>query len=234
LARQKVGLSFSLVEAACPIALMLDDMEAASRHVALLVNVTTELDLTYWKTVAGCLQGVLLVKQGNFDAGLAALRASLKVCDEFGGASRYPMYLGAVSKALSELGQMKEARDALDQALARADHDGEEWCVADLLCSRGELAERESGPSSLLEAERCFSKAYTMARQQGALLWELRSARHLARLRVGQKRPQDAWDILAPAYGQFVEGFETADLRAAKSMLESLSENRALSPGSSQ
>lgn len=232
LARQKVGLSFSLAEAACPIALMLDDMEAASRHVALLVNVTAELDLTYWKTVAGCLQGVLLVKQGNFDAGLAALRASLEVCDEFGGTSRYPMYLGAVSKALSELGQMKEARDVLDQALARADRDGEEWCVADLLCSKGELAERESGPSSLLEAERCFSKAYTTARQQGARLWELRSARHLARLRVGQKRPEDAWDILAPAYGQFVEGFETADLRAAKSMLESLSETGPPSPGS--
>jgi predicted ATPase len=178
------------------------------------------------------LQGVLLVKQGKFDAGLAALRASLKVCDEFGGTSRYPMYLGAVSKALSELGQLKEARDAIDQALARADHDGEEWCVADLLCSKGELAERESGPASLLEAEDYFTRAYTTARQQGARLWELRSARHLARLRVTQKRPQDAWDILAPVYGQFVEGFEMADLRAAKLMLESLSQNRPLSAGS--
>jgi predicted ATPase len=211
---------------------MLDDMEAASRHVALLVNVTTELDLTYWKTVAGCLEGVLLVKQGNFDAGLAALRASLKVCDEFGGTSRYPMYLGAVSKALSELGQMTEARDTLDQALAKADRVGEEWCVADLLCSKGELALRELGPSSLREAEGCFSEALTTARQQGALLWELRSALHLARLRVGQKRPEDAWQILAPVYGQFVEGFETADLRAAKLMLESLSENTPLSAGS--
>jgi predicted ATPase len=72
----------------------------------------------------------------------------------------------------------------------------------------------------------------TTARQQGALLWELRSARHLARLRVGQKRPQEAWQILAPVYGQFVEGFETADLRAAKLMLESLSETRPLSAGS--
>jgi len=81
-------------------------------------------------------------------------------------------------------------------------------------------------------AEGCFSKALTAAWQQRALLWELRSALHLARLRVGQKRPEDAWHILAPVYGQFVEGFETADLRAAKLMLESLSENRPLSAGS--
>jgi predicted ATPase len=116
--------------------------------------------------------------------------------------------------------------------LAKADRVGEEWCVADLLCSKGELALRERGPSALREAEGCFSEALTTARQQGALLWELRSARHLARLRVGQKRPQEAWQILAPVYGQFVEGFETADLRAAKLMLESLSETRPLSAGS--
>ena len=226
LPRQKVGLCFSLVEAACPISLMLQDMETATRHVALLAAAAAELDLIYWKTMAGCLHGVLLVRQGDFDTGLAALRASLKVCDEFGGASRYPMFLGAVAKALSGLGQVKEARATLDKALARADRDGEEWCVPDLLCEKGELAERESGPAALLEAEDCFSRANTMARQQGASLWELRSALHLARLRVGQKRREEAWQILAPAYGQFSEGFDTVDLRAAKMMLEALSHEK--------
>jgi predicted ATPase len=61
-----------------------------------------------------------------------------------------------------------------------------------------------------------------MARQEGARLWELRSARHLAPLRVGQRRGDDASEALASTYSRFVEGFGTADLRAAKSVLEPL------------
>jgi predicted ATPase len=223
LANQKLGLCFTLYEAACPIALMIDDLDTASRHIALLNKAAAEQDLTYWKAVARCLEGVLLVKQGNFSAGITALRGSLKVCDKFGGTSRYPMYLAAISKALSELGLMKEARDTLDQALARADRDGEEWCIPDLLRSKGELALQELTPSSLHEAEGYFRQAYTLAREQGAHLWELRCAVHLARLYVVQNRVEDARQILGPVYGQFVEGFDTADLQAAKLMLESLS-----------
>jgi len=223
LANQKLGLCFTLYEAACPIALMIDDLDAASRHIGLLVEAAAEQDLPYWKAVARCLEGVLLVKRGSFSAGITALRSSLKVCDGFGGTSRYPMYLGAIAKALSELGLMKEARDTLDLALTRADRDGEEWCIPDLLRSKGELALQESKPSSLLEAEGYFHRAYTLAREQGARLWELRCALHLARLHVVQNRVEDARQILDPVYGQFVEGFDAADLRAAKLMLESLS-----------
>jgi predicted ATPase len=61
-----------------------------------------------------------------------------------------------------------------------------------------------------------------LARTQGALLYELRGASHLARLWLEQKRPEDARQILAPVYGRFAEGFETPDLRAAKTLLDSL------------
>jgi tetratricopeptide (TPR) repeat protein len=104
-ASQKMVLCYSLAEAACPIALMLGDVEAASRHVTLFANTATELDLTYWRTMARCLQGMLLVGRGKFDDGIIALRASLEACDELGGTARYPMYLGAIAKGLSELGK---------------------------------------------------------------------------------------------------------------------------------
>lgn len=222
LAGQKISLCFSLVEAGCPIALMIEDEEAASKYVTLLANTANELDLAYWKTVAACLQGVLMIRQGKFDTGVVALYTSLEVSDEFGGTARYPMYLAAIAKGLSELGRLGEARNILGQALAKADLDGENWCMPDLLCSKGELVQREAGPSSLLEAADCFGQAYEMARQQGALLWELRSARHLAGLCVGQKHGDDARQALASAYGRFVEGFDTADLQAAKTALEAL------------
>ena len=139
------------------------------------------------------------------------------------------MFLSVIAQGLARLGRMDEAHAALDQALARADYDGEEWCIPDLLCKKGELALSESGPSSIHTpaAERCFRDAIDLAQRQGALFWELRGAAHLARLRLQQKRPNDARQILAPVYRQFVEGFETADLRAAKMLLDSLPTGRS-------
>ena len=116
---------------------------------------------------------------------------------------------------------MDEARVALDLALAKADRDGEEWCIPDLLCKKGALALQEAGPPSVRSAtaERCFLEALALARKQGALFWELRSALLLARLLLDRERPGDAKRILAPVYSQFVEGFELAELRAAKQLL---------------
>jgi predicted ATPase/DNA-binding winged helix-turn-helix (wHTH) protein len=137
LASQKLELCFTLAEAALPIAIAINDVDAASKHLALLVTAVTELDLTYWKTLSRCWEAVLLIKQGNHDTGVNALRAALAICDEAGGVSRYPAFLGAIADGLSALGQTDEARVALDQALARADRNGEEWCIPDLLCKKG-------------------------------------------------------------------------------------------------
>jgi predicted ATPase len=61
-----------------------------------------------------------------------------------------------------------------------------------------------------------------MAREQGALFWELRVALSLARLLHGQGRSADAAGILQPVYDRFTEGFETADLISARALLEAL------------
>lgn len=224
LANQKLGLCFTLTEAALPIAITINDPDAAARHLALLVNAAGELDLTYWKTLSRCLEGVVLIKRGNHDAGVKALRGALAICDEAGGMSRYPAFLGAIADGLCGLGRTDEARATLDQALARADRDGEEWCIPDLLCKKGVLALQEAGPSSVLSAtaEQCFLDARALAQKQGALFWELRSALLLARLLLDRQRAADARQVLAPVYGGFVEGFEAADLRAAKALLDAL------------
>ena len=225
LASHKLGLCYTLA-AAGTMAFTINDLDAAAQYVTLLVSAATALDLTFWKTMARAQAGMLLVRQGNYEAGVRVQRQSLEAFDKAGGMSRYPAFLGTLADGLAALGRMDEARLALDHALTRADRDGEEWCIPDLLCKNGELALREPGPSSILAAEDSFGRAFTMARQQGALLWELRSAFHLARLRVTQERPEDARQILAPVYGQFVEGFEAADLRAAKTLLDSLPTGR--------
>jgi predicted ATPase len=84
-----------------------------------------------------------------------------------------------------------------------------------------------SGPSTLRQgddeaAEELYGKALSIAAEQGAKLWELRAAVNLARLRRDQGRCAEARDLLAPIYGWFTEGFDTAGLREAKALLDQL------------
>jgi len=81
---------------------------------------------------------------------------------------------------------------------------------------------RQAGDGSAAAAEDCFNQAREMAREQGALFWELRVALSLARLLRGQGRSADAMGILQPVYDRFTEGFETADLRSAIALLDTL------------
>ena len=61
-----------------------------------------------------------------------------------------------------------------------------------------------------------------MARQQEAKFWELRASVHLARLWRDQGKRDEARDLLAPVYGWFTEGFDTRDLKEAKTLLDEL------------
>jgi predicted ATPase len=80
---------------------------------------------------------------------------------------------------------------------------------------------QEATAQSVSAGEDCLKKALDVAQEQGALFWELRAAISLARLRVRQDRHDDARQALAPVYDRFTEGFETADLRSARAILES-------------
>ena len=72
------------------------------------------------------------------------------------------------------------------------------------------------------EAKACFQHAIEIARQQSAKSWELRAATSLARLWQSQGKPNEARDLLAPVYEWFTEGFDTADLKDAKALLNEL------------
>jgi predicted ATPase len=73
------------------------------------------------------------------------------------------------------------------------------------------------------EAEICLQQAISIAQNQSAKSWELRAATSLAKLWQSQGRCQEAYDLLAPVYNSFTEGFDTADLIEAKSLLDELS-----------
>ena len=109
----------------------------------------------------------------------------------------------------------------VDKALARAEQTEAGWCLAELLRTKGELLLLGREPTAVATAEQCFRQALDVARRQNALSWELRAATSLARLWRGQQRVTQARKLLGPVYRRFTEGFETADLVAAKALLAS-------------
>jgi predicted ATPase len=96
-----------------------------------------------------------------------------------------------------------------------ADRTGERWLAAELKRRKGQLLLRQGHSQA---AEELYRKALSIAEEQEAKLWELRATMSLARLRRDQDRRPEARDLLAPVYGWFTEGFDTADLKEAKAL----------------
>jgi len=116
-------------------------------------------------------------------------------------------------------GQIEEGLTLLEEAFQIVERTGERWLEAELYRHKGQLLMRQGHPAA---AEELYRKALRIARDQEARLWELRAATSLARLWREQGRRAEAHELLAPVYGWFTEGFDTADLKEAKALLEEL------------
>jgi predicted ATPase/DNA-binding winged helix-turn-helix (wHTH) protein len=209
------------------IATMTGDFATADRQIARLIEAATASNARLWETAGHFLKGKLLVERGEFAQGLLVLRDAFETCDRMGWHISYEEFKGAFALGLAGAGRLDEALVALDDAMAadRAGADGHGWYAPELLRIKGELLLRQAANQSPLAAEYCFNQAAQMARQQGALFWELRVALSVARLRVSQGRHHEARAPLASVYDRFTEGFAIADLQAARTLLEGLPRN---------
>ena len=124
-----------------------------------------------------------------------------------------------MAEALGRAGQIADGLAAIEEAIERAEHTEERWLFAELLRVKGELLLLQDAPGAAAAAEDHFRQALDWARRQGALSWELRAATSLARLLRDQGRSAEALALLQPVYDRFTEGFETADLQAARNLL---------------
>lgn len=106
--------------------------------------------------------------------------------------------------------------------MERLERAHELWIVPEFLRRKGELLMVRGASGEVTMAEDHFRQALDSARRQGALSWELRAATSLARLWCSQSRRPEALALLQPVYDGFTEGFDTADLRAAKVLLDTL------------
>jgi predicted ATPase len=163
-----------------------------------------------------------LIRKGDFDSGLELLRTALEQSPEGSLQPRFTWFLGQLAEGLGRAGQIAEGLDAVDEALARSERNEERWCIAELLRVKGELLLLREGSGGATAAQDHYQQALGWAHRQGALSWELRAATSLGRLLRDQNRSTEAIALLAPIYNRFTEGFETADLKAAKALIDGL------------
>jgi predicted ATPase len=219
-ANHAISLCHVLAHAACPIALWVGDLAAAEHYVRMLLDHSSRHALGRWHAFGLGHQGVLVIKRGDLNTGLRLLGAGL---DEF-GETRFLFdcvdFQGTLARALGDANQGAEGLAVIDEALAeRAE---ERWRIAEFLRLKGELLLLQDAPGAAAAAEDHFRQALDWARRQGALSWELRAATSLARLLSDQYRSTEAIALLVPIYNRFAEGFDTADLKTAKALIDSL------------
>jgi predicted ATPase len=215
-----VSLFYALARGACPIALAVGDLATAEHYVAMLLDHSVRHALPRWRAFGACHQGALAIKRGDVLTGSRLLRAGI---DEFVD-SRPTLQISVLlmTEALGHAGQVSEGLAELNEAIERPEQTKEWWLIAELLRVKGELLLLQGTQGAATEAEAHFRQALAWARRQGALCLELRAAMSLARLLRDQGRPADAMALLGPVYDRFTEGFDTADLKAAKALLDAL------------
>jgi predicted ATPase/DNA-binding winged helix-turn-helix (wHTH) protein len=208
----------------CRIATMTGDFATADREIARLIEMATDLNGHLWETVGRFLKGQLLVERGEFAQGVLVLRDAFETCGRAGWHISYSEFKCALALGLAGTGRLDEALLAVDDAMAadRKKSDGHGWYAPELLRIKGEMLLRQAADQFAPAAEDCFYRAAQIAREQGALFWELRVALSVARLRVSQGRQHEARAPLAAVYDRFTEGFATADMLAARTLLDEL------------
>jgi predicted ATPase/DNA-binding winged helix-turn-helix (wHTH) protein len=217
------SVCYALAAAACPVALWTGDLSAAGRSVNMLLECSERHALGAWNPWGRCFDGMLLVKRGDVLAGLQTMSSVLdELCET--RLIRSTLLAGHWAEALGHAGEVERGLAEIDRAVETCERNEERWCVAELLRVKGELLLLKGSPDAQAAAEERFRQSLDWAGRQGALSWELRAATSLAGLLRVQGRPSQARELLAPVYGRFTEGFASADLAAAKALLQALSD----------
>jgi predicted ATPase len=158
------------------------------------------------------MRGWALAMEGQWEEGIAQIRQGLVAQQAVGAAIARPLFLALLAEAHAAAGQAEAGLGVLAEALAQVEHTGERYWEAEVYRLKGELLLHQAVPAAP-QAEACWQQARS---------WELRAGTSLARLWQQQGKCVEARELLAPIYGWFTEGFDTADLQEAKALLEEL------------
>jgi predicted ATPase/DNA-binding winged helix-turn-helix (wHTH) protein len=190
-------------------------------HADAAIAVSIEHGLVMYLAMATITRGWTLIEPGREEQAIEEMRRGLAALQTTGAQLLRPHFLALLAAALEKAGRADEGLRALEEALAMARSTGERLYEAELCRLKGDQLLAQ--PSALTAAEDCFTQSLEIARRQKAQSLELRAVMSLARLYRLQGQPDAALDLLAHTHDRFTEGFETADLRDAETLLGELS-----------
>jgi predicted ATPase len=221
---RRVSHPFSLAFAGWCFGVMLQlrrEARAALQHAESMIALFAEhgfIDQFSWATG---LRGWAMAEQGRNEEGFTHILDALAATRARGAELWRPHGLCMLADACRETGRLEDGLGALTEALAAADEQESRALEAEIHRLKGELLLRQDH-SKAAEAQSCFQRAVEIARKQSAKSLELRATVSLARLVAKQGHRDEARGMLAEIYNWFTEGFNTADLKDAKALLEEL------------
>ena len=196
-------------------------MPAVHEHAEAAVALATAQGFPLWTATGTSLRGWALAMQDQGAEGLAQVRQGIATWRTTGAALFVPCFCTWLAEVAAHLGHPEDGLQALVEASTLVEQHEERYWEAEVCRLRGTLLLRQTMPQPE-EAETWLQRALDVARRQEAKSLELRAATSLARLWQQQGKRQEAHDLLAPVYGWFTEGFDTADLQDAKDLLDEL------------
>jgi predicted ATPase len=195
--------------------------QATQEQAEVVIALSKEHGFAHQLAWGSMLRSWALVAQGQRTADVSEIRQCLDAYHDTGAGTLLPQWLAVLAETYGHTGQPAQGLVVLDEALVIGQRTGVRFYQAELYRLKGELLLQLSSDSHV-EAASCFHQALDIAHHQEAKSCELRAATSLARLWQSQSKCQAAYDLLAPVYGWFTEGFDTADLKEAKCLLDDL------------
>jgi len=247
---QKLALPFSLAYVSVLTAFVhqaRQEVQAAREEAEAAIALSIEHEFPLFYAEGTFVRGWALAQQGQIQEGIEQMRQGIAAFRATGAELSLSSHTASLVETYLKMRQTEEGFAALAEALAMIDKNGERMVEAELYRLKGELTLQKlsvassqlsvSNPQSLTpntqyptpspqaeaEAEACFQQAIEIARRRSAKSLELRAVMSLSRLWQQQGKKEEARQMLAEIYGWFTEGFDTADLKEAKALLETLS-----------
>jgi len=201
-----------------PNHLILRDSRTCLERAEEALLIATEHGMRLFAAIAAFYRGWALADEGRGEEGLAEMSRALPTLE---GIVATTMLYAFLADSYRKNGRPEEGLTAVATALRETERGGERTFEPELYGVKGELLLMRDPPDEA-EAERCFRTAIDIARRQKARFYELRATSSLARLLKRQGKPDEARAMLSEIYNWFTEGFEFADLKDARALLEEL------------
>ena len=188
------------------------EVPAVQAQANVLLTLATTQGFPLHVAEGTCWQGWARAMHGEGEAGLAQLHQGQQDLVAIGMELFRPVCLFLLAETAGHVGQVKDGLRLLSEGLTVLEANGQGDLLAEAYRLQGAFLLYQDVLQTD-QAEACFQQALTIARRQQAKSWELRVAMSLARLWQQQGKRAEAYELLAPVYGWFTEGFDTADLR---------------------